>query len=124
MLLTESEINEVLAEVKAAFPKLRNWEYNNEINNYHMGFSVWGDWTIDRPEKFMYRRFFVTFNIYKSHWVGYLTIGQPSFFWTDADMGDAHLLNTDNCESLAEAITMLKSQMVEFLQVFSALPAT
>lgn len=89
-----------------------------------MGFSVWGYWTIDRPEQFIYRRFFVTFNIYQSHWVGSLTIGQPSFFWSDADVGDANLLDADNCESLAEAITMLKSQMVELLQVFSALRAT
>ncbi|MHC5861779.1 hypothetical protein [Nostoc sp.] len=58
MLLTELEIQQVLEQVKSAFPNLTNWEYNNEKNDEYFGFSVWGEYVINSEELIMPRRFF------------------------------------------------------------------
>ena len=49
MLLTEPEIQQVLNQAQAAFPKLINWEYNNEKNGEYFGFSMWGEFVLN-PE--------------------------------------------------------------------------
>jgi len=45
-ILTEPEIQQVLEQVKTAFPFFTNWEYNNEKNEEYFGFSVWGELVI------------------------------------------------------------------------------
>lgn len=49
MLLTQSEIQQVLEQVQAAFPNFTDWEYNNEKNDEYFGFSVWGKY-VSNPE--------------------------------------------------------------------------
>jgi hypothetical protein len=44
-------------------------------------------------------------------WVRYLTIGQPAYLWSIADMGDAHLVDSDPCDSVEAAIASLKSAL-------------
>ncbi|MEC4813425.1 MAG: hypothetical protein SAK29_09165 [Scytonema sp. PMC 1069.18] len=119
MLLSKPEIEQVLDQLKAAFPNLTDWEYNNEKNEEYFGFSVWGEFVLN-PEELMPRRFFLTFDIDKDKWQGCLTIGQHSYLWSSADVGDAHLLNTEPCESLEEAIAAIKAEMLEFFRAFSA----
>jgi hypothetical protein len=66
------------------------------------------------------RLFFVTFDTHETSWSGHLTIGQHCFFWSSADVGDAHLLDTDPCSTLEDAITALKRQIVDLFDAFSA----
>lgn len=66
------------------------------------------------PKELMPRRFFITFDKnYENKWQGCLTIGQHSYLWSSADVGDAHLLDTELCETLEEAIVVLKAKMLE-----------
>ncbi|MEA5599273.1 hypothetical protein [Rivularia sp. UHCC 0363] len=119
LLLTQAQIEQVLSQVKAAFPFFTDWEYNNEKDAEYFGFSVWGK-LVTNPEELMSRRFFITFD--KSHenkWQGCLTIGQHSYLWSSADMGDAHLLDTEPTETLEEAIVALKANMLELFRSFS-----
>ncbi len=120
MLLTEFEIQQVMAQVKTAFPFFTEWEYSNEENEDYPGFSVWGKF-VTNAEELLSSRFFITFDKYhENKWRGYLTIGQHAYFWSSADAGDAYLLNTEPCESLEEAILALKAKMVELWRAFSA----
>jgi len=119
MLLTEPEIQQVLEQVQAAFPNLTHWEYNNEKNGEYFGFSVWGEFVFE-PEELMPRRFFITLDTnHEDKWQGCLTIGQPSYLWSSADVGDAHLLDTEPSETLFEAIAALKAKILELFQAFS-----
>jgi hypothetical protein len=102
-------------------PFFTNWEYNNEKNAEYFGFSVWGELVLN-SEELMPRRFFITLD--KNHenkWQGCLTIGQHSYLWSSADVGDAHLLDTEPCETLEEAIVALKAKMLELWRAFGAL---
>ncbi|MBD2771016.1 hypothetical protein [Iningainema tapete] len=120
-ILTESEIKQVLEQVKTAFPFFTAWEYNNEKNEEYFGFSVWGELVIN-PEELMPRRLFITLDkTHENKWQGSLTIGQHSYLWSSADVGDAHLLDTEPCETLEEAIVALKAKMLELWRAFSAL---
>jgi hypothetical protein len=118
MLLTETQIQQAIAQAKAAFPNLTDWEYNNEKNEEYFGFSLWGQLVLD-PEEMMSRHFFITLETYEDKWRGYLTIGQPCYLWSSADVGDAHLVNTDNCDSIEEAILALKEEIKKLLTAFS-----
>jgi hypothetical protein len=119
MLLTEPDIQQVLEQVKTAFPRLADWEYNNEKNEEYFGFSVWGEF-VSNPKELMPRRFFITLDTnHEDKWEGCLTIGQPSYLWSSADVGDAHLVNTEPCETLQEAIAALKAKILELFQAFS-----
>jgi len=118
MLLTELEIQQVLEQAKVAFPNFTDWEYNNEINQEYFGFSLWGQFVLD-PEELMSRRFFITLDTYKEQWRSHLTIGQPSYLWSSADVGDAHLLSTGDHASLDDAITALKEEMLLLFKAFS-----
>jgi len=129
MLLAQAEIEPVLTQVKAAFPNLSDWEYSNEDDGDHFGFTVWGCLVVQSgAESWEQRRFYVTFDIYpeqgpehgQERWRGALTIGQHSYLWTSADFGDAHLVNTEPCASLAEAITALKTGIADLAGAFSA----
>lgn len=117
MILTESEIQQVLEQVKVAFPNLTDWEYNNEKNEEYFGFSIWGQ-LVTNPGQLMPQRFFITLDTYESKWQGCLTIGQPSYLWSSADVGDAHLVDTEPSETLQEAISALKAKIVELFQAF------
>lgn len=120
MLLTEPEIKQVLEQVQAAFPNLTDWEYNNEKNEEYFGFSIWGQFLINSEERIMPRRFFITLDTnHEDKWQGCLTIGQPSYLWSSADAGDAHLVDTEPSETLQEAITTLKAKIAELLAAFS-----
>ena len=120
MLLPETEIPQIIEKVKAAFPNFSNWQYNNEVNPEYLGFSVWGEYIFD-PEELMSQCFFITFDTYKEEWRGYLTIGQHSYFWSSADVGDAHLLGVGRHHSIDEAIKSLKAEMVKLFDSFSAI---
>lgn len=120
MLLTEPEIQQVLEQVKVAFPNLTNWEYNNEKNEEYFGFSIWGQFVINSKEIIMTRHFFITLDTdHEDKWQGCLTIGQHSYLWSSADVGDAHIVDTEPSETLEEAITALKAKIVELLAAFS-----
>ena len=128
MLLAHSGIEPVLRQVKAAFPKLSDWEYSNEKDGDYFGFTVWGCLVVPTgAESWEQRRFYVTFDILAEQgqeherWRGTLTIGQHSYLWSSADVGDAHLVNTEPCASLAEAISALKAGIAALAQSFSAL---
>jgi len=120
MLLTEPEIQRVLEQVKTAFPNLTDWEYNNEKNQEYFGFSVWGKFVIKSEEVVMPREFFITLDInHEDKWEGCLTIGQPNYLWSSADVGDAHLVDTEPCETVQEAIAALKSKILELSHNFT-----
>ena len=48
-------------------------------------------------------------------------IGQHCYFWSDADMGDAYLLDTGDYDSVDEAILQLKREMLNLFQAFSVI---
>jgi hypothetical protein len=120
-LLTQAQIEQVLSQVKVAFPFFTDWEYNNEKDAEYFGFSVWGE-LVTNPEELMSRRFFITFDKdHENKWQGCLTIGQHNYLWSSADVGDAHLLDTEPTETLKEAIVALKANMLELFRSFSVL---
>ncbi len=91
MLLTQLEIEDILRQVRAAFPNLVEWEYSNEVDADYFGFTIWGCFVPrEDDESLLKRRFYVTFDIYQDQWRGNLTIGQHCYLWTSADVGDAH----------------------------------
>jgi hypothetical protein len=118
VLLNAAEIRRSVERVKKAFPRFVNWEHINEVDDSHMGFSIWGEF-VPEPNEQMPRRFFITFDTHKATWTGHLTIGQHCFFWSSADVGDAHLLDTDPCATLEDAITALKHQIADLFDAFS-----
>lgn len=118
MLLNEDKIQEVLEKASTAFPNLTDWEWNNEKNSEYFGFALWGKWVLD-PSNFMSQCFFITFETYEDKWRGILTIGQHSYLWSSADVGDAHLLCTDDCDTVDEAITGIKTKIFCLCQAFS-----
>ena len=120
MILTETQIQQAIEQAKAAFPNLTDWQYNNEKNEYYFGFSLWGELVLD-PEQMMPRRFFVTLFTDEDKWTGTLTIGQPCYLWSSADVGDAHLVYTDDYDSLEEAIIALKEEIKKLLTAFSVI---
>jgi hypothetical protein len=117
MLLNAAEILRSVERVESAFPRFVNWEHVNEVDGSHMGFAVWGDFVLHPDEK-MPRHFFITFDTYNATWSGHLTIGQHCFFWSSADVGDAHLLDTDPCATLEDAITSLKHNIENLFDAF------
>lgn len=121
MILTETQIQEVLDQAKTAFPYFTEWEYNNEKNAEYFGFALWGQFVLD-PEEFMPQCFFITLDTYQDKWRGTLTIGQHSYLWSSADVGDARLLDTNNCDSVDEAIFQLKTKILKLFKAFSLTP--
>lgn len=108
MLLTQSEIEEVLRQVKAAFPNLGEWEYSNEVDEDYFGFTVWGCFVLpEDDDSLLQRRYYATFDIDQNQWRGMLTIGQHNYLWTSAAVGDAHLLSTEPCANLVVFKKML-----------------
>ena len=120
MILTETQIQQAIEQAKAGFPHFTDWEYNNEKNGEYFGFSLWGKFVLD-PENLMSRCFFITLDTYEEKWRGSLSIGQHSYLWSSADVGDAHLLYTDDCDSIEEAILVLKREMKKLFTAFSVI---
>ena len=52
-------------------------------------------------------------------WSGHLTIGQHFYFWTSADAGDAHLLDTEECATLEDAIVALTAEIARLCRALS-----
>ena len=71
--------------------------------------------------KQMSKYFFITLDTYEENWYGHLTIGQPCYLWSSADVGDAHLIDTDSCKTLEHAIATLKGDIGSLLRAFSTL---
>ena len=120
MILTEREIQQAIQQARAAFPSLTDWQYNNERNGEYFGFSLWGQYVPNAKEQ-MPKHFFITLDTYEENWYGHLTIGQPCYLWSSADVGDAHLVDTDSCKTFDHAIATLQGEIGSLLRVFSAL---
>jgi hypothetical protein len=118
MLLSETEIRRSLELAKEAFPRFRAWQFNNEVSEFHSGFAVWGELVLDK-DTMSPRRFFVTFDVYKSGWKGHLSIGKNNYMWSSADFGDACLLDTDSCATLELAISALKHQTAQLFELIA-----
>lgn len=119
MVLTEPEIQQVISQMKAAFPNLTDWEYNEAIEEEYEGFIVAGCYTLEFG-KFDHRRFYITIDASDEFWRGHLSIGMPAYMWTSADFGDAFLVDTEPCQTIEEAIRQLKVQITNLLSVLCA----
>lgn len=120
MLLTQTQIQQVMAQAQTAFPNFTDWQYNNEKNEEYFGFALWGKLILE-PEALRSRCFFITLDTYEAQWRGTLTIGQHSYLWSSADVGDAHLLGSENCDSVDEALRQLKAEILKLFRAFSML---
>ncbi len=118
MILADSEIRRSLDAVSRAFPRFSVWDYNNEIDDLHQGFSIWGEFVPD-PDEDEPPRFFVTFVAHQAIWRGYLTVGKHAYYWSSADSGDAYLLDTGACISLEDAITRLQRKITSLFEALS-----
>ena len=71
---------------------------------------MWGKHVLKGDEKYgMNQRFFITIDFVESAWEGNLSIGQHSYFWSDADSGDARLLFTGPCATCKTPLPCSKS---------------
>ena len=118
MLLTDLEVQQTIAKAQAAFPNLTDWQYNNEKNGEYFGFSLWGQCSL-HPEDLMVRYCFITLDTYKEEWYGHLTIGQPYYLWSSADVGDAYLVDTAPCKTCEDAMSVLKGEIANLCRIFS-----
>lgn len=120
MLLTEHEVQKAIEQAKTVFPNFTDWKYNNERNKKYFGFSLWGQFILNLEDSIP-RYFFITFDTYEENWYGHLTIGQPGYLWTSADVGDAHLVDTESCKTLEDAMEALRVEIGNLFRVFSAI---
>ena len=120
MFLVDPDIQHALERVQAAFPSFTQWAYTNASDDERSldGFSLWGQWVL-QPEEIIARHFYITFATHAEHWSVHVTIGQHYYLWTSADVGDAHLLDTEECATLEEAIVALKAEMARLCRALS-----
>jgi hypothetical protein len=118
MILTQAEIQRSQTLVATAFPRFGHWEWVNEINDNYAGFCLWGQYTPE-PKGSSSPMFFLTFDTFQESWKGHLTIGKPCYFWSSADFGDAHLLDTEKCSNLEDAIQALKRRIAVLVAALS-----
>lgn len=118
MLLNEAEIGRTVEHVKAAFPRFVDWEHVNETDEEHTGFTLWGEF-VPEPDDPTSPCFFITFDTHETTWSGHLTVGQHCYYWSSADCGDAHLLDTGPCATLEDAITALKQHIADLFNALS-----
>ena len=116
MILSATEIQNAMNAVKVRFPDVTDWRYHNDIDEDFLGFTLWGTFAL-APDDLTAKRFYITFTQGPDGWQGDLTVGQPAYFWTSADAGDAYLLDTPPCVTLEEAITALKDATRRFARV-------
>ena len=119
MFLPESEVRTCIERLEVGLPHFGDWRYVNEKDRDYEGFAVWGRFEFE-PNDTMGRDYFVTFDTYKTMWVGHLSIGKHCYYWSSADFGDANLVDTGRCATLDEAIAGLKSRIAELFAAFSA----
>jgi hypothetical protein len=86
---------------------------------FHLLVTPSGQFVVN-PDELMPRLFYVAFDIYENEWQGHLTVGQPCYLWSNADVGDANLLETERCASVEESMASLKVKITELCQTFSA----
>ena len=121
MLLEEQDVRKVLEQAKAAFPNFGEWQFINKKHPDYFGFSLWGEFVMEKDRQSSpLRRYFITLDTYESLWRGHLSIGLPCYLWSSCDFGDAMLLDTNGCETLAKAIAALKAEMKALFGNFSA----
>jgi hypothetical protein len=120
VIFTESEIRDSLEKARAAFSRFSDWDYNNEVDGSYSGFALWGEFVSELDES-MPRSFFVTFDTYQATWMGHLTIGKHCYFWSEADFGDAHLVESGPCPTLEDAIASLKQRMTDLFRALCGL---
>lgn len=118
MILSEAEIQHVVAQAQTAFPAFAEWTYHNAKNEDYFGFSLWGSFR-PNPEVLMPHTFFITLATYEQQWTGHFTIGQHAYLWSSADMGDAHLVDSDACDSVEGAIASLKTEIKKLFDALS-----
>lgn len=120
MILTEAEIRAALEQVKVAFPHFSDWEYHDkdELDRDYMGFSILGAFS-PNPDELQSSYFFITLVGSDNNWAGYLTIGKPAYYWSSTDVGDAYLVDSQACESIARAIDSLKTKIQALFNAFS-----
>jgi hypothetical protein len=118
MLLTTAEIQRCRALVEKAFPRFADWAFNNERNDSYGGFCIWGRYKAKAAKSSP--SFFVTFNTRKDNWKGHLTVGKHCYYWSSASIGDAHLLDTEWCGNLEDAIIALKGLLEGLVAVLLA----
>jgi hypothetical protein len=121
MFLSDAEIQRCRALVEAAFPRFAHWAFINERNDGYAGFSLWGRYKARSDDKST-PSFFVTFATFKESWRGHLTVGKHCYYWSSTDAGDAHLVDTEPCASLEEAVTVLKRRIAGLFAVWLASP--
>jgi hypothetical protein len=118
VFLPDFEVRPCIDRVSAAFPRFADWRYVNEKDRDHDGFAVWGRFELE-PEESMGRDYFITFDTYKTMWVGHLSIGKHCYYWSSADFGDANLVDTGRCATLDEAIASLRSRIADLFAACS-----
>ncbi|MBC8134769.1 MAG: hypothetical protein H8F28_02650 [Fibrella sp.] len=110
MTIDKDQSEPLISEARAAFTGFSDWRWNNAKNDYYDGFALWGEY-LHADEHGDGTRFFVTFSLRNDGWTGDLTTGQPAFYWSDADIGDAMLVGTLPVGTLGDAIRVLKARM-------------
>jgi len=118
MMLSDAEVQHALDQAQAAFTAFSEWTYHNVKDEDYFGFALWGSFRPD-PEVLMPRTFFITLDTYEHQWSGHLTIGQHAYLWSSADMGDAHLVDSDPCDSVEGAIASLKAELKKLFDALS-----
>jgi len=116
MLLSEAEVQRCLTLVERAFPRFNQWEFVNEPDESYSGFCVWGRYQANPDSSSP--GFFVTFCSSRNRWTGHLTVGKHCYYWSSADVGDAHLLGTDACSTIEESIVALKRSIQDLATAF------
>ena len=113
MILDEDAIQLALTSVAAGFASFHDWETHNEVDDEHVGFTLWGEYCPNDEDNAT--TYFVTFTLGDAGWQGYLTIGQHSYYWASASEGDAYLVSTEVYGTINETISALKASVVELV---------
>ena len=79
MFLNETELKRSQELVKAAFPRFSHWQFANNADEYHSGFSIWGEYTVEHDDTES-TTFFATFDAYGESWNGHLSVGKHAIF--------------------------------------------
>lgn len=121
MVLNDDAMKQAQETVETAFPNVFDWEWNNADDDMYIGFTLWGELEYEEPENMA--NFFVTFNAVNEGWQGHLTVGKPSYYWSSANFGDAHLLSTQLCQTLEAAIQALKNAIRQLAAALTVAPS-
>ncbi len=117
VILSPPEIQRSVSQAQAAFPRFSRWEHVNEVNEFYSGFSLWGEFVFDESAAAA-STYFITFDTQGEKWRGHLSVGQPCYFWSSADCGDANLVDTEACSELEGAMALLKLRIEDLFHAF------